>query len=246
MIENQIVAELRDRLVEERKIRIINHQRVDASWHRLQAPEPESAETADKAHIAQEIEQREKMELAEIGAIEAALAKISTGKFGDCEACGNAIATKRLQALPWARYCAECAHMREEISVEEPAEVPVSFETTGLTDPEMCQAIWDELNSEDRVDTEELVISCRNGVIILDGYLPGRKEHSILLGIIQDMLDFNEIMDNIRIDRQLWERRDRQSGRKRKSSEAENDVYDTLENNQPLTPPEVFIPENQE
>ena len=110
----------------------------------------------------------------------------------------------------------------------------------------MCEAVWDELKTEDRVDTEELEISCRNGVIILDGFLPGRKEHSILLGIIQDMLDFNEVIDHIRIDRQLWERRDRQPGRRPNSATVESDVHDALENNRPLPPPDVVIPENPE
>ena len=43
----------------------------------------------------------------------AALARIEQGTFGICEACRQPIAEKRLQALPYARYCAPCAKQRE-------------------------------------------------------------------------------------------------------------------------------------
>src|SRR5262250_3004795 len=43
-----------------------------------------------------------------------ALQKIDEGGFGDCERCGEAIAEKRLEALPFARYCIECQRAVEE------------------------------------------------------------------------------------------------------------------------------------
>lgn len=50
--------------------------------------------------------QRERQELAEV---EAALARIKSGAFGICEICENPIREARLQALPWARLCIQCA-----------------------------------------------------------------------------------------------------------------------------------------
>jgi DnaK suppressor protein len=44
----------------------------------------------------------------------AALQKIDNGSFGDCERCGEAIADKRLEALPFARYCIACQRVVEE------------------------------------------------------------------------------------------------------------------------------------
>jgi DnaK suppressor protein len=41
--------------------------------------------------------------------IEAALARIDDGTFGTCEHCGAQIAPSRLEALPQARLCLECA-----------------------------------------------------------------------------------------------------------------------------------------
>jgi RNA polymerase-binding transcription factor DksA len=46
--------------------------------------------------------------------INAALARIEQGTFGTCEACRKPIARDRLQALPYARYCAACAHRLEQ------------------------------------------------------------------------------------------------------------------------------------
>jgi DnaK suppressor protein len=43
--------------------------------------------------------------------INAALARIEQGAFGRCEKCQNEIARERLQALPYAPYCVECAQM---------------------------------------------------------------------------------------------------------------------------------------
>jgi DnaK suppressor protein len=40
--------------------------------------------------------------------IDHALQKVESGDFGACERCGQPIATGRLEALPFARYCVEC------------------------------------------------------------------------------------------------------------------------------------------
>ena len=44
----------------------------------------------------------------------AALAKIDDGSFGACERCGEPIADKRLDALPFARHCITCQRVIEE------------------------------------------------------------------------------------------------------------------------------------
>jgi DnaK suppressor protein len=44
----------------------------------------------------------------------AALAKIDDGSFGSCERCGEPIADKRLDAVPFARYCINCQRLAEE------------------------------------------------------------------------------------------------------------------------------------
>ncbi len=43
-----------------------------------------------------------------------ALGKIDDGSFGSCERCSEDIAEKRLEALPFARYCITCQRVVEE------------------------------------------------------------------------------------------------------------------------------------
>jgi RNA polymerase-binding transcription factor len=45
--------------------------------------------------------------------IEAALARIQRGTFGICVACGEDINPRRLEALPWTRYCLRCQEVAE-------------------------------------------------------------------------------------------------------------------------------------
>jgi DnaK suppressor protein len=44
--------------------------------------------------------------------IEAALERITAGRYGWCEQCGRLIAAARLAAQPHVRYCAACSHDR--------------------------------------------------------------------------------------------------------------------------------------
>ncbi len=49
--------------------------------------------------------------------VEAALRRIEDGSYGVCGGCRNAIPARRLQALPWARYCVSCAELRQALSL---------------------------------------------------------------------------------------------------------------------------------
>jgi RNA polymerase-binding transcription factor DksA len=46
---------------------------------------------------------------AEIRRIDAALARVDAGEYGDCVKCGNPIADKRLELLPDTPFCANCS-----------------------------------------------------------------------------------------------------------------------------------------
>ncbi|MEP4380858.1 MAG: TraR/DksA family transcriptional regulator [Alphaproteobacteria bacterium] len=77
----------------------------------------ELSETADDdwSENAYESENDEVLEevgdlaLDEIRKIKLALSKIGAGTFGDCVTCGDSIAEKRLEALPYATQCINCA-----------------------------------------------------------------------------------------------------------------------------------------
>ena len=52
-------------------------------------------------------------EQAIVEEINEALDRLQRGTFGKCEECGGVIAKPRLQALPYAKYCIECARKLE-------------------------------------------------------------------------------------------------------------------------------------
>ena len=46
--------------------------------------------------------------------IDEALARLEDGGFGTCTHCEKKIAGRRLQAVPWARYCIDCQELSEQ------------------------------------------------------------------------------------------------------------------------------------
>lgn len=46
--------------------------------------------------------------------IEAAIQRIEDGSYGRCEACGEQIPETRLDAIPYAALCVQCASQREQ------------------------------------------------------------------------------------------------------------------------------------
>ena len=46
---------------------------------------------------------------AELERVDAALRALDAGTYGTCVSCGKPIAPERLQAIPWAPTCIDCA-----------------------------------------------------------------------------------------------------------------------------------------
>ena len=51
--------------------------------------------------------------------VENALSRIREGTFGQCISCGEEINPKRLEAVPWTRYCIECQEKLEQGRLEQ-------------------------------------------------------------------------------------------------------------------------------
>ena len=64
------------------------------------------------ASIAREIDLGQKSrDRALLSLIDAALRRIKDGTFGECLNCGQEINVKRLEAIPWVRYCITCQEL---------------------------------------------------------------------------------------------------------------------------------------
>ena len=49
-----------------------------------------------------------------LSSVERSLHAVSEGSYGDCADCGEPIALKRLEILPWATHCVRCQARAEQ------------------------------------------------------------------------------------------------------------------------------------
>jgi RNA polymerase-binding transcription factor len=80
---------------------------------RIENPEPMTY-GSQAAAASQVFEQQRDLALrdrsrAALAQVEAALAALDDGSYGTCVECGNPIAPERLEAIPWAPTCIDCA-----------------------------------------------------------------------------------------------------------------------------------------
>jgi RNA polymerase-binding protein DksA len=100
----------RKRLAARREELTARRQRVARDLGRQN--EPLAADFGDQATQVQNDEVLEAIgdsASRELGAIDAALERIASGRFGFCTGCGDRIEDARLEAVPYAVKCARCA-----------------------------------------------------------------------------------------------------------------------------------------
>ena len=56
---------------------------------------------------------------AQLRQVEAALGRLDLKEYGICGRCGASISPKRLEAVPWARYCVDCQDSTDTGKAEE-------------------------------------------------------------------------------------------------------------------------------
>jgi len=77
------------------------------------------ADRAANAYAKEFLFNQSANERQQLQMVEGALARIKEGMFGQCISCGNLINTKRLEAVPWTRYCIACQEKIETGQLEE-------------------------------------------------------------------------------------------------------------------------------
>jgi DnaK suppressor protein len=256
MLNQKELSQFHNKLVSRRNEIFQRRLQLDESWAKLQETEVEPEETAKKEKMALALEQLDEQEKREIEAIDIALRKCAAGSYGICEACGESISAERLEAIPWTQVCISCAESQQqggrkvstgEISTD--IEPPPDYQ--GMTDAEIAAAIDDKLQTDGRIELEELDISCRNGKIFLGGALPSERKHHTLISIIADDMGLKDIVDNLRIDPLPWQRRDRRQ-RQQPEQKTEEEIMlqgedaENQEDGTPISPSDRFVPEKEE
>jgi len=75
--------------------------------------EAEVEEEGQEENIARLLARLDDRGKAEIEAIDATLARIAAGDYGHCNGCGKPIPSARLEAMPTAVTCVDCAALQE-------------------------------------------------------------------------------------------------------------------------------------
>jgi DnaK suppressor protein len=223
--------------------------------------ESELEERAQRERAARLLARLDDVGKREIEEIDEALRRVSAGTYGICESCQGAISRGRLEAVPAARLCIDCAREEEAAArsevprvaepIRHPGRLPADLE--GLSGPDVEAWLRDLVREDGRIDQEELRVVCRHGVVYLDGTLPSEAEHQILLGIVRDLAGLIEVVDRLEIREVPWQREDRAPGlgpsaegvRQIDSESGTEDVVASLEEGLPYAPPGGPTPEEE-
>lgn len=217
----------------------------------------ERAQEERAARLLAQLDVRSKREIEEI---DAALRRIAEGVYGTCEGCGQTIPEARLRALPATRFCVRCVSAQEKqeqqpAASEEAEKVPhtgsVPADLRLLSDRELAVVVREQVKADGRMDTQELRIVCRQGVVHLDGALPSEAEHHILRQLVTDVLGLEDVVDHLQIKEVLWERVERTTSRPATkpllggSPYGTEDIVESLEEGTEYVPPMRPTPEEE-
>ena len=220
--------------------------------------EPELEERAQEERAARVLVGLDDRSLREIGEIHGALQRIIDGTYGKCLDCGRAIPVARLRAVPTAAFCVECARDEEVprraapavMEPRHPGRLPADLEP--LVDHEVEEALRELVRKDRRVDTDELRLVCRHGIVHLEGAVPSEAEHQILVKLVTDVAGCEELVDHVRVNELLWERPDRsrpvpreRTRPSRREPVGTEDVVESTEEGLDYLPPDRPTPEEE-
>lgn len=97
-------------MIEEARLELEEARLTESSSER--SPDPGNAEAGSmKFEYEKELSmQQNSIDL--LRKVDTALTRIERGEYGVCDSCGNDIPTARLDALPYATICVDCARRR--------------------------------------------------------------------------------------------------------------------------------------
>lgn len=103
------IAAIRARLLARQHELAVRSARLHADQRR--AFDPLSADAPDRAIQQQNdpvVDSLDDAVASELEAINQALVRLDTGRYGICTSCGHEISEKRLKAVPYADQCQSC------------------------------------------------------------------------------------------------------------------------------------------
>ena len=90
--------------------RSMSAQKIAQVVSRLDVPSDEG-DLSQQSHEEWLFLNRNNLEKTLLREVEEALVRVKDGSYGICQECDEPISPKRLQALPWAKFCVRCQEM---------------------------------------------------------------------------------------------------------------------------------------
>ncbi len=259
MLTSQKQLKLRERLLRERDRILESRAELEDYRRDLLEREIELEESAQKADISEPLASINDRGEDRLEAVDRALDKMATGRYGICEHCGKRIEEERLEAIPWATLCRRCKEESEKETMPRarPERQPASGlppDLQGLPDEDIVRYIYEELEQDGRIELGELTVNVENKTVHLGGFLPGDAQKQALMSILIDTLGLVDLVDEISIDPLLRETAQGEPGERERIGEAQEessieteteDAYTSRTTGATLSPPDQLIPEEK-
>lgn len=223
---------------------------INRKWRALHQPLVASEETGQCDALARGSAAFEKIAFDKIAAIDRALAKLKTGTYGRCDACGTQIDRKRLDAVPWAILCKDCRHTRTRESGSGPEEMPGDLPPPA---PGLREEITERLREEGvpAGDLEEVAIYANDETLVVGGAVPGKALHAAVLEAAETCAGIHDVRDCLRVDPIAWQQsghtpapQETQPAQERMyGAQSQEDSRESMKSGEPLVPPGREDPE---
>ena len=111
------LKEIKQKLIEERETILSKLSSNDLSVDDSETPDPVDLAVRNYSkNVMLAVSENESRQLT---LINEALERIEDDEYGLCQNCENEINPKRLNAVPWARYCLDCQQLLEQGLLDE-------------------------------------------------------------------------------------------------------------------------------
>ncbi|MBK7707961.1 MAG: TraR/DksA family transcriptional regulator [Acidobacteria bacterium] len=109
--------EIKERLIAERDSLMNKLKENDLSVDDAETPDPVDLAVRNYSkNVMLAVSENESRQLT---LINEALTRLDDDEYGTCQNCDKEISPKRLDAIPWARYCLSCQELVEKGLLEE-------------------------------------------------------------------------------------------------------------------------------
>ena len=114
IMDKRKVKGYRDRLLGRREslFSLVNEAEMSSRERDLEATQ-DPADMAANAYTKELLISMSANDRKLLTMIDEALERVEKGEYGECVNCGEPVSDKRLDAVPWARYCLKCQDLQE-------------------------------------------------------------------------------------------------------------------------------------